>query len=110
VFGSQKFDVGHLSSITFAGSKSRNAEVASLAGRVARRHGGEKTIDRLWRHEIGGSLATGMHGSPLAKSNHLLNQRTGRLALGDGGLDAVHQNDRCYEVAQHGAAVAGVAA
>ena len=51
-----------------------------------------------------------MNRATLAQGNHLLHQRLGGLALGDGGLDTVHENDRGNEVAEDGAAVTGIAA
>src|ERR1700733_13055971 len=102
----EKFDVGHLGSVTFAGSKARNAEVAALTCCVTRSHSGEQTVDRLRSHKIGGGLATGVDSPALAERDHLLDERAGRLALGDGRLNAIHEDNGGDKVAQHGAAMA----
>jgi hypothetical protein len=45
----------------------------------------------------------------LAQRNHLLNQRLGRLGLGNGGVNAIVQNNRGNKVAKQSAAMAGIA-
>jgi hypothetical protein len=45
----------------------------------------------------------------LAQGNHLFNQRTDSLGLGQRGLDAVFHDDGRGQVAQQGATVTGVA-
>ena len=110
LLGAEELDVGHLGCVTLAGSGARDAEVAAIACAVARSHGGEEAVDRLRRHQVSSGLTAGVNGAVLAESDHLLDERAGGLALGDGGLDAVHQDDGGDEVAQHGAAMAGVAA
>src|SRR5205814_6500870 len=109
VLGAEEFDVGHLGSITLAGSEARDAEIAAVACTVARCNRGEETIDRLRRHEVGRSLTACVNSALLAEGDHLLNERTSGLALGDGGLDPVVEDDRGDEVAQNGAAMAVVA-
>jgi hypothetical protein len=49
-----------------------------------------------------------MNITTLAESNHLLDDRLSRLALGNGRLNTVHHNDGSNKVPQHSAAVAGI--
>jgi hypothetical protein len=46
----------------------------------------------------------------LAESDHLFDQRTRSFALRNGSFNPVVQNDRGHKIAQHGAAMRGIAA
>src|SRR5271170_3845054 len=61
VLGSEELDEGHLGGVTLAGSQAGDAKVAAIACAVARSHDSKEAIDRLWRHEVGGGLATGVY-------------------------------------------------
>ncbi len=110
VLGTEEFDVGHLGGVAFADAGARDAEVATLTRAVARSDDGEEAIDRVRRHHVGEGLAAGVDIAFLAEGDHLLDEGTDGLALSDGGLDAVIDDDRGDEVAEDGAAVARVAA
>jgi hypothetical protein len=90
-----------------AGAEARNAEVAALTLRASGR-AVAKAVDRLRRHEIGCGLTAGVDGALAGVI--IFSMRAGGFALGDGGLHAIHEDDRGDEVAQHGAAMAGVSA
>jgi len=73
------------------------------------RNGVEEPVDGLGGHHVAEGLAARVQIALLAQGDHLFNQRTDGLGLGQGGLDAVFDEDGGDQIAQQGATMAGVA-
>src|ERR1039458_681524 len=109
LFGAQQFDEGLFGAVALLKSSPDDAEVAAGAIAVARSHGLKQPLHGLIGHEKAESLAARVQIALLAQGDHLFNQRTDSLGLGHGGLHAVFHEDGRDQVAQQGAAMAGVA-
>src|SRR6202011_3388537 len=72
VLCAEEFYVGHLGSVTLAGSQARDAKVTTISCAVTRGHDSKETVDGLRRHEVGRSLTARVNGALFAERDHLL--------------------------------------
>jgi hypothetical protein len=106
---SEEFDEGLFGAIALLEAGLDDAQVAALAIAVARGHGVEEALDGDIGHQERECLTARVEIALLAEGDHFFDQRTDSLRLGDGGLDAIFNDDGGDQVAQQSAAVAGVA-
>ena len=109
LFGAEELNEGLFRSVALLEAGADDAQIAALAVFVTRRNGVEEPVDGLGGHHVAEGLAARVQIALLAQGDHLFNQRTDGLGLGQGGLDAVFDEDGGDQIAQQGATMAGVA-
>src|SRR5580704_133815 len=105
LFATQKFDEGVVSAVAFAPTGANDAQITTIAVAKTRADGVEELVHGGAGHKISERLPTRGQVAALAEGNHLLDQRSHGFGLGDGGLNALFDDERGDQVAQQGAAV-----
>src|SRR3954465_8413860 len=109
LFGAEKFDKRLLAAVSLAEAGANDAQVATLAVAVTRRHGFKQPRNSRIGLQEAERLAARVKIALLAESDHLFDVRANCLGLGHGSFHAVFHEDGRDQVAQQGATVAGVA-
>ena len=109
VLRTEELDEGLFGSVAFLEAGADDAEIAAGAVSVARGYGVKQAGDGFPGLQIGEGQAAGMQVASLAQGDQLFDVRTRSLGLGDRRLHPVLEKNGRDQVAQQGAAVAGVA-
>jgi len=109
VLRTEELDEGLLGSIALLEAGADDAQIAAGAIAVARGHGIEQARNGFPGLEIGECQAAGVQIATLAQGDQLFYVGTSGLGLGDGRLYTVLKKNGRDQVAQQGAAMAGVA-
>src|SRR5690348_10775637 len=100
LFAAEEFEECLVGAISLVPRGANDARVAAITIAESRSDGIEQLHHGFVGHQIPGSQATSREISALAQGDHFFDQRTRRLGLGNGRLDALLNDHRSDQVAQ----------